>query len=151
MLLSLANMVLKNLKFNFNYISRSESKWERRDRQMRPGLVPPPRLSDFNYPTHFWMADGKVFHSPNKFQIASLSRPVHILAGNKSFWAINLQVCGARPRTEQRKNICSRRCTQIAKELAVEQVALDRAAGCGWGGQDFMSCRSLIHLASISA
>jgi len=85
---------------------------------MRPGKVPPPRLSDFNYPTHFRMADGKVFHSPNKFQIASLSRPVHILAGNKSFWAINLQVSGARPRTEWRKNICSRRCTQIAKELA---------------------------------
>jgi len=100
-------------------------------RQMRPGKVPPPRLSDFNYPTHFRMADGKVFHSPNKFQIASLSRPVHILAGNKSFWAINLQVSGARPRTEWRKNICSRRCTQIAKELA---------RGTGGPGLDGILC-----------
>lgn len=137
MLLRLPYMLVKrsenviSIIYVHMYVSISESKWKRRDIQMRPGLVPPPRLSDFNYPTHFRMADGKVFHSPNKFQIASLSRPVHILAGNKSFWAINLQVCGARPRTERRKNICTRRCTQIAKELAVEQVAQDRAAGCG--------------------
>lgn len=97
--------------------------------QMPPGIVPPPRVSDFNYPTHFRMADGKVFHSPNKFQIASLSRPVHILAGNKSFWAINLQVSGARPRARgEEKHL------QSAMHTNCQRVGHGTGGpGAGWG------------------